>query len=71
MKAGIGSSEISSSCPSSTVKTNLPLPIHSDDITGTETGPDDSEDSRNGQPSNVPPPPLNPSLLGTHCLLSI
>ena len=44
-----GSTEISSSCPSSTIKTNLPLPIHSDEtITGTETGAETSEESHNG-----------------------
>ena len=46
-----GSTEISSSCPSSTIKTNLPLPIHSDEtITGTETGAETSEESHNGLP---------------------
>ena len=51
MTGRLTGSEISSSCPSSTVKTNLPLPIHSDEtITGTETGAETSEESHNGLP---------------------
>ena len=51
MTGRLTGSEISSSCPSSTIKTNLPLPIHSDEtITGTETGAETSEESHNGLP---------------------
>ena len=54
----LASSEISSSCPSSTIKTNLPLPIHSDEITGTDgtTGVEDSEtDSTTNRNNGLPP----------------
>ena len=51
----LASSEISSSCPSSTIKTNLPLPIHSDEITD-GTGVEDSEtDSTTNQNNGLPP----------------